>query len=241
MVCASPPHCLTRHRRDADLDAPTALEHHLDRVAVVGDRHAVHAQDHVRGAEPGSRGGNFVTGPDQQFLDVCCERGAAAAGVTFSDVPPPVPGDAELEPGVKYVATSVLATVVAASALFAEAAATAGHCATYCDLFARCAAFSYDAGGRVCTLFRAAPARIDATHSPRLALCGDEGAALFDQSYFGKLHIDGPRADAALQWACGNDMEGRPPGAVVYTPLCNARGGVEAERIRGLARAAKVV
>ena len=24
-------------------------------------------------------------------------------------------------------------------------------------------------------------------------------------------------------------MEGRPPGAVVYTPLCNARGGVEAD------------
>mmetsp|Transcript_16100 Transcript_16100/g.51619 ORF Transcript_16100/g.51619 Transcript_16100/m.51619 type:complete len:680 (-) Transcript_16100:162-2201(-) len=55
------------------------------------------------------------------------------------------------------------------------------------------------------------------------------GVALFDQSYFGKLLISGPRADAAMQWVCGNDMEGRAPGAVVYTPLCNARGGVEAD------------
>ena len=32
-----------------------------------------------------------------------------------------------------------------------------------------------------------------------------------------------------MQWLCGADMEGRAEGAVVYTPLCNARGGVEAD------------
>ena len=55
------------------------------------------------------------------------------------------------------------------------------------------------------------------------------GVALFDQSYFGKLRFDGPRADAAMQWICGADMEGRAPGSVTYTPLCNALGGVEAD------------
>jgi len=55
------------------------------------------------------------------------------------------------------------------------------------------------------------------------------GVALFDQSYFGKLLFDGPRADEAMQWICGADMEGREPGSVTYTPLCNAFGGVEAD------------
>lgn len=56
-----------------------------------------------------------------------------------------------------------------------------------------------------------------------------QGVALFDQSYFGKLHIRGPRADAAMQWICGADMEGKHVGSVTYTPLCNANGGVEAD------------
>jgi len=55
------------------------------------------------------------------------------------------------------------------------------------------------------------------------------GAAFFDQSYFGKLQLDGPEADAAMQWMCGADLEGRAAGDVVYTPLCNGRGGVEAD------------
>ena len=54
-----------------------------------------------------------------------------------------------------------------------------------------------------------------------------EGVALFDQSYFGKFVISGPEAAAAVQWLCGADMEGRAEGTVTYTPLCNARGGVE--------------
>ena len=56
-----------------------------------------------------------------------------------------------------------------------------------------------------------------------------EGAALFDTSYFGKLRLDGPKADAAMQWICAADLEGKPDGSVTYTPLCNAHGGVEAD------------
>ena len=50
-----------------------------------------------------------------------------------------------------------------------------------------------------------------------------EGVAIFDQSYFGKLLLSGPRADEAMQWVCGNDMGDKPVGAVTYTPLCNAK------------------
>ena len=56
-----------------------------------------------------------------------------------------------------------------------------------------------------------------------------EGAAIFDQSYFGKLVLHGPRADAAMQWICGADLEGKAEGSVTYTPLCNVKGGVEAD------------
>lgn len=56
-----------------------------------------------------------------------------------------------------------------------------------------------------------------------------EGCALFDTSYFGKLLLDGPRADEAMQWMCSADLEGKPVGAVTYTPLCNGNGGVEAD------------
>lgn len=56
-----------------------------------------------------------------------------------------------------------------------------------------------------------------------------EGVALFDTSYFGKLVLDGPRADAAMQWMCAADLEGKEVGSVTYTPLCNGNGGVEAD------------
>lgn len=55
------------------------------------------------------------------------------------------------------------------------------------------------------------------------------GVAFFDTSYFGKLLLDGPRADAAMQWLCAADLDGKPVGSVTYTPLCNANGGVEAD------------
>eukprot|EP00928_Gymnodinium_smaydae_P078300 TRINITY_DN6213_c0_g3_i3.p1 TRINITY_DN6213_c0_g3~~TRINITY_DN6213_c0_g3_i3.p1 ORF type:complete len:952 (+),score=137.14 TRINITY_DN6213_c0_g3_i3:102-2858(+) len=56
-----------------------------------------------------------------------------------------------------------------------------------------------------------------------------EGVAIFDQSYFGKFFLRGPEADLAMQYLCGADMEGKVVGSVTYTPLCNARGGVEAD------------
>ena len=56
-----------------------------------------------------------------------------------------------------------------------------------------------------------------------------EGCAFFDTSYFGKLMLTGPKADAAMQWMCSADLDGKEIGSVTYTPLCNAHGGVEAD------------
>ncbi|MDG4823623.1 FAD-dependent oxidoreductase [Asanoa sp. WMMD1127] len=53
-------------------------------------------------------------------------------------------------------------------------------------------------------------------------------AGLFDQSSFAKLDVRGPGAAAFLQWMCANDVS-RPVGAVTYTQLLNARGGIEAD------------
>lgn len=55
------------------------------------------------------------------------------------------------------------------------------------------------------------------------------GVAIFDQSYFGKFFLRGPDAHQAVQYICGADMEKQVPGSVTYTPLCNVRGGVEAD------------
>lgn len=55
------------------------------------------------------------------------------------------------------------------------------------------------------------------------------GVALFDQSYFGKFFLEGPDAMAAVQYICGADMDKQVPGTITYTPLCNPRGGVEAD------------
>ena len=53
-------------------------------------------------------------------------------------------------------------------------------------------------------------------------------AALIDQTSFAKFEIAGPGAEAALQRIAANDLSG-PPGKAVYTQLCNARGGIEAD------------
>ncbi|RMD65171.1 MAG: sarcosine dehydrogenase, partial [Alphaproteobacteria bacterium] len=55
-----------------------------------------------------------------------------------------------------------------------------------------------------------------------------ERVALIDQSSFAKLEVSGPGAFACLQWLAANDLD-RPPGTVVYTQLCNERGGIEAD------------
>jgi 4-methylaminobutanoate oxidase (formaldehyde-forming) len=55
-----------------------------------------------------------------------------------------------------------------------------------------------------------------------------EGVGLFDQSSFAKLRLEGPDALAVLQRLCANDVD-VPAGRVVYTQMCNARGGIEAD------------
>ncbi len=47
-------------------------------------------------------------------------------------------------------------------------------------------------------------------------------------SSFSKLEVAGPGALALLSHLAVNDLD-RPVGAIVYTQLCNARGGIEAD------------
>lgn len=55
-----------------------------------------------------------------------------------------------------------------------------------------------------------------------------ERAVLIDQSSFSKYEIKGAGAFAALQRLAANDLD-KPAGALVYTQLCNERGGIEAD------------
>lgn len=55
-----------------------------------------------------------------------------------------------------------------------------------------------------------------------------EGVALFDQSSFGKLLVQGRGAQGTLQRICANDVA-VAPGTCVYTGLLNARGGYESD------------
>lgn len=54
------------------------------------------------------------------------------------------------------------------------------------------------------------------------------GAAIFDQSTFGKISVTGPDAEAFLERICSNRMD-RPPGRVAYTLMLNPRGGIESD------------
>ena len=60
------------------------------------------------------------------------------------------------------------------------------------------------------------------------ALATRNAAALFDESSFAKIEIAGPGACAFLQGLCANDID-RPVGSIVYTPMLNRRGGIEAD------------
>ncbi len=86
-----------------------------------------------------------------------------------------------------------------------------------------------------------APARSEAVDKPSLenrpnwfgpvaAECraARERAVLIDQSSFSKYEISGPGAFASLQRLAANDLD-KPAGALVYTQLCNERGGIEAD------------
>ncbi len=55
-----------------------------------------------------------------------------------------------------------------------------------------------------------------------------EGAALFDQSTFGKIEVEGADAERFLNRVCANDMD-RAPGRAIYTAMLNERGGMESD------------
>ena len=55
-----------------------------------------------------------------------------------------------------------------------------------------------------------------------------ERVALFDLTSFTKLEVTGRDAFASLQRVAANDLD-KPDGSVVYTQLCNERGGIEAD------------
>jgi len=55
-----------------------------------------------------------------------------------------------------------------------------------------------------------------------------ETVALFDQTSFGKLTVEGPDAQAHLNRLAANDLN-VPVGRTVYTPMLNERGGYESD------------
>jgi 4-methylaminobutanoate oxidase (formaldehyde-forming) len=55
-----------------------------------------------------------------------------------------------------------------------------------------------------------------------------EAVALYDQTSFGKLLVQGPDALALLQHLCMRDVD-TPVGQMVYTPMLNDRGGHESD------------
>ncbi len=55
-----------------------------------------------------------------------------------------------------------------------------------------------------------------------------EGVALFDESSFAKLSIEGPGAAALLERLCDNRVA-REPGKITYTQMLNSRGGIECD------------
>jgi glycine cleavage system aminomethyltransferase T/glycine/D-amino acid oxidase-like deaminating enzyme len=55
-----------------------------------------------------------------------------------------------------------------------------------------------------------------------------QDVAVFDQTSFAKLRLEGPDALAVLQHLCANQMD-VAPGRIVYTALLNRRGGFESD------------
>jgi len=53
-------------------------------------------------------------------------------------------------------------------------------------------------------------------------------AAIFDQSTFGKIRVEGDDAEPFLNRICANDMT-RPIGSAIYTAMLNQRGGFESD------------
>ena len=55
-----------------------------------------------------------------------------------------------------------------------------------------------------------------------------EAAVLFDQSSFAKFILQGPDAEAALQWIAANRVD-KPVGSIIYTQMLNDQGGIECD------------
>ena len=55
-----------------------------------------------------------------------------------------------------------------------------------------------------------------------------ESAVLFDQTSFAKFILQGPDAEAALQWIAANRVD-KPVGSIIYTQMLNDRGGIECD------------
>ncbi|HWT29828.1 MAG TPA: FAD-dependent oxidoreductase, partial [Propylenella sp.] len=55
-----------------------------------------------------------------------------------------------------------------------------------------------------------------------------ERVGVFDQTSFAKFLMVGRDAEVALSWICANELS-RPPGALAYTQMLNARGGIECD------------
>ena len=60
------------------------------------------------------------------------------------------------------------------------------------------------------------------------ALATRQTAALFDESSFAKIEVEGEGALDYLQYLCDNDID-RPVGSIVYTQMLNRRGGIECD------------
>ena len=55
-----------------------------------------------------------------------------------------------------------------------------------------------------------------------------ERVAIFDQSTFGKIRVQGPDGESFLNRVCANDMA-RPAGRAIYTAMLNGAGGIESD------------
>ena len=55
-----------------------------------------------------------------------------------------------------------------------------------------------------------------------------EAVAVFDQTSFGKILVQGSDATAFLERTCAGRLDG-PVGRVTYTPILNQRGGYESD------------
>jgi len=65
-------------------------------------------------------------------------------------------------------------------------------------------------------------------HVGREVMAAHTQAAVFDQSTFGKISVEGPDAEVFLDRVCANTMK-REPGRVIYTGMLNDQGGYQSD------------